>query len=298
MACNNTLYSDKNDVLFALGYNNGRILLNHFDASVKDLYPELTGKEFTPTVSRSCNTLDFNPEDNNLVRFTITGSLSLLIFLLLQLASGFDKARNEHSIMVWDIAHTGTVPHNSMYHSHFTTTNFSGSNKPLYELAQNEVVHSLKWFQSKLIICGMNNKHIKIFDLRDNDSKPKGTITKGVNGITVDPLFINRFASFSDVSIIIGQKVCVFSYFFLFLQNTIFVWDWRFLENPTTVNVTEASSIVKLEWCPTRSNILAVLLKDTNYLRLYDYKDFKNAKNEPEPAVVQRDISPFSCKVF
>lgn len=256
MACNNTLYSDKNDVLFALGYNNGRILLNHFDASVKDLYPELTGKEFTPTVSRSCNTLDFNPEDNNL------------------LASGFDKARNEHSIMVWDIAHTGTVPHNSMYHSHFTTTNFSGSNKPLYELAQNEVVHSLKWFQSKLIICGMNNKHIKIFDLRDNDSKPKGTITKGVNGITVDPLFINRFASFSD--------------------NTIFVWDWRFLENPTTVNVTEASSIVKLEWCPTRSNILAVLLKDTNYLRLYDYKDFKNAKNEPEPAVVQRDISPFS----
>lgn len=81
--------------------------------------------------------------------------------------------------MVWDIAHTGTfVANNNMqYLSHYGSS-LSGLNKPLYELGQNEVVHSLKWLQNKTIICGMNNKHIKIFDLRDVN-KPKGVITKG-----------------------------------------------------------------------------------------------------------------------
>lgn len=67
MACNNTLLSSNTDVLFALGFNSGKILLNSFD-SVNPIQPAgLVGKEFTPKVSRSCNTLDFNQIDNNLV---------------------------------------------------------------------------------------------------------------------------------------------------------------------------------------------------------------------------------------
>src|SRR5699024_2359396 len=106
--------------------------------------------------------------------------------------------------MVWDIAHTGTIVNNNnsnLYHSQFGST-LSGLNKPLYEFGINEMVHSLKWFQNKTIICGMNNKHIKIFDLRDV-SKPRGVITKGVYGITLDPLSNFRFASFYDVSSVV-----------------------------------------------------------------------------------------------
>ena len=66
MACNNTLLSSNTDVLFALGYNNGRILLNSFDTSANPA--GLVGKEFSAKINRSCNTLDFNQSDNNLVR--------------------------------------------------------------------------------------------------------------------------------------------------------------------------------------------------------------------------------------
>ena len=110
--------------------------------------------------------------------------------------------------MIWDIAHTGTLISNSSnYHSQYGGGNpLSGLNKPLYEFAPNELVHSLKWFQNKTIVCGMNNKHIKIFDFRD-PNKPKGVITKGVYGIALDPLSNFRFASYSEVCPLIKAYV-------------------------------------------------------------------------------------------
>ena len=66
MACNNTLLNSNTDVLFALGYNNGRILLSSFDGA-NSTPLGLVGKEFLPKTSRQCNTLDFNQNDNNLV---------------------------------------------------------------------------------------------------------------------------------------------------------------------------------------------------------------------------------------
>lgn len=63
MTCNNTLL--KKDVLFALGYTNGKISLNCFESFSNFL----AGKEFSPKSPRPCNSLDFNPTDNNLVSF-------------------------------------------------------------------------------------------------------------------------------------------------------------------------------------------------------------------------------------
>lgn len=195
--------------------------------------------------------------------------------------------------MVWDIAHTGTMTNNGLPYLNPYGSNLSGLNKPLYEFAPNEIVHSLKWHQNKSIICGMNNKHIKIIDLRE-DIKPKCVITKGVNGIALDPGSNCRFATFSDASTILEKCLFLSNYLF-FMQNMIFVWDTRYMENPMT-NITEVSNIVKLEWCPTRSNILAALLKDTNSIRLYEYQYLVNSKIEPEPSIVAREISPFSSK--
>lgn len=72
MACNNTLLTSNTDVLYAIGYTNGRILLNNFDMK-NNLDTNnsntlgLVGKEFSPKTVRPCNTLDFNQSDNNLV---------------------------------------------------------------------------------------------------------------------------------------------------------------------------------------------------------------------------------------
>lgn len=67
----------------------------------------------------------------------------------------------------------------------------------------------------------------------------------------------------------------------------------RFFESPLVTIGPEPSSFVKLEWCPTRSNILAALLKDTNSIRLYDHKQYTNFNELPEPSILKRDITPF-----
>lgn len=128
---------------------------------------------------------------------------------ILQLASGFDKSRNDSSVMVWDLAHTGI--------SSSTVSTSSGTyfdlNKPLYEFGNGELVHSLKWYQNNCVICGMNNKAIKIFDLRDLNKPKSGSFTKAVNGIVLDPHFDYRLASFTEVC---------FLFFFKFLTLVTF----------------------------------------------------------------------------
>jgi len=115
--------------------------------------------------------------------------------------------------MIWDIAHTGSIINNN---GNLYSSSLSGLNKPLYEFAQNEIVHSLKWFHNKTILCGMNNKHIKIFDLRElsNPGKQtKGVFTKGVYGITLDPMSNFRFASFCEVIFICTLCMCILNYY-------------------------------------------------------------------------------------
>lgn len=111
-----------------------------------------------------------------------------------QLSAGFDKFRNDYSTLVWDVQRQSN-PTNP------TENSQNYSQKPLYELGLGELTHSLKWFpyQKDLIVCGMNNKHLKIFDLRDF-GKPKITVTKGVFGLALDPYYDHRFASFFEVN--------------------------------------------------------------------------------------------------
>lgn len=75
MACNNKLLKYGTNLLYALGYQNGKIVLNAFDTNSNSLGKEsdlnfnsvLIGKEFVQEYPRSCNTLDFCQFDNNLV---------------------------------------------------------------------------------------------------------------------------------------------------------------------------------------------------------------------------------------
>ena len=189
----------------------------------------------------------------------------------MKLASGFERARNENSGFVWDLAHTGT---NSVqkYHDQYTPGSMSNMPKPLYEFGSNEIVHSLKWSSPHTIICGMNNKSIKIFDLRDANKAKVAQVTRGVYGICLDVQSNGRFASYAD--------------------ELIYTWDIRKFENPFWTT-TERAHVVKMEWCPKRSNVLAVLLKDSSNIKLYEFKDIKNFKNEPESLAFSREISPY-----
>lgn len=52
--------------------------------------------------------------------------------------------------------------------------------------------------QNKCVICRVNNKHLRIYDLREAN-KPRFVPTKSVFGIALDPINEYRFASFYEV---------------------------------------------------------------------------------------------------
>ena len=97
--------------------------------------------------------------------------------------------------MIWDIAHTGIN-----YNQAAQSATITGTTKPLHQSAPNDQVHSLRWFRNRSLICGMNNKHIKLIDAKESSNQGHCASTKGVYGITPDTHSDYRFASFFEVS--------------------------------------------------------------------------------------------------
>jgi WD repeat-containing protein mio len=81
-----------------------------------------------PKHNRQCNAVAWNPVDRSI------------------LVSGLDKHRGDHSVLLWDAV--------------------KSPGKPLSEFGLSEVIHSLAWIQQNILAVGMNNKNIKIFDIR------------------------------------------------------------------------------------------------------------------------------------
>ena len=92
-----------------------------------------------PKHPRVCNTLSWNPLEHT------------------NLAAGLEKHRSDFSIIMWDVGQL----------SSFVSKPVEAL-KPVFEQGLSEVTHSLAWFlsQPKVLVAGMNNKHLKIYDLR------------------------------------------------------------------------------------------------------------------------------------
>jgi hypothetical protein len=115
-----------------------------------------------PRHARQCNTVAWNPVDSNLI------------------AAGLDKYRADHSVLLWDVlkcphhgdGRTGVVPSVSHQHHHASSSAVELA-RPVVELGLSETTHSLAWFnsQSRSLIIGMNNKHLKLVDLRGTHIK-------------------------------------------------------------------------------------------------------------------------------
>lgn len=109
-----------------------------------------------PRHARQCNTVAWNPVDSNLI------------------AAGLDKYKADHSVLLWDVLRcphhgdrrTSVVP--SVSHQHPAASTPVELARPVAELGLSETTHSLAWFnsQSRSLVIGMNNKHLKLVDLR------------------------------------------------------------------------------------------------------------------------------------
>ncbi|CAG02753.1 unnamed protein product [Tetraodon nigroviridis] len=252
------------ECLLAVGQANGRVVLTSLGQSHNSACKELVGKEFVPKHARQCNTLAWNPVDSNL------------------LAAGLDKHRADFSVLIWDIS-TKFSPEagasaEKMRLSSLDLDSSSVVTKPLYELGQNDACLSLCWLlrDPKLLLAGMH-RNLAIFDLR-NTSQKTFVNTKAIQGVSVDPHFHDRVASFYE-----GQ---------------VAIWDLRKFEKPVLTLTEQPKPLTKVAWCPTRTGLLATLTRDSNILRLYDMQHTPTPLgDETEPTIIERSVHPCESQI-
>lgn len=249
------------ECLLAVGQANGRVVLTSLGQSPNSKCKELMGKEFVPKHARQCNTLAWNPWDSN------------------WLAAGLDKHRADFSVLIWDIsskyAPDISLPMEKIRLSSGDTDSGLVVTKPLYELGQNDACLSLCWLprDQKLLLAGMH-RNLAIFDLR-NTSQKTFVNTKAIQGVTVDPHFHERVASFFE-----GQ---------------VAIWDLRKFEKPVLTLTEQPKPLTKVAWCPTRTGLLATLTRDSNVIRLYDMQHAPTPiGDETEPTIIERSVQPCS----
>nr|XP_033786917.1 GATOR complex protein MIOS isoform X1 [Geotrypetes seraphini] len=247
------------ECLLAVGQANGRVVLTGLGQDHNSKCKDLIGKEFVPKHARQCNTLAWNPLESN------------------WLAAGLDKHRADFSVLIWDISSKytpdGTIPMEKMRLSTTDTEAGLVVTKPLYELGQNDACLSLCWLprDQKLLLAGMH-RNLAIFDLR-NTSQKMFVNTKAVQGVTVDPHFHDRVASFFE-----GQ---------------VAIWDLRKFEKPVLTLTEQPKPLTKVAWCPTRTGLLATLTRDSNIIRLYDMQHTPTPiGDETEPTIIERSVQP------
>ncbi|XP_041102180.1 GATOR complex protein MIOS [Polyodon spathula] len=247
------------ECLLAVGQANGRVVLTSLGQNHNSKCKDLMGKEFVPKHARQCNTLAWNPVDSN------------------WLAAGLDKHRADFSVLIWDISSRFTpeasVTTEKIRLSAVDTDAGLVVTKPLYELGQNDACLSLCWLprDQKLLLAGMH-RNLAIFDLR-NTSQKMFVNTKAIQGVTVDPHFHDRVASFFE-----GQ---------------VAIWDLRKFEKPVLTLTEQPKPLTKVAWCPTRTGLLATLTRDNNIIRLYDMQHTPTPiGDETEPTIIERSVQP------
>lgn len=237
----------ESDILLAIGQANGKVTLTTFGPTIFDSIG-LTGQELSPKHARQCNSVAWNPLDSNLI------------------AVALDRYRTEHSVMLWDVM---KGPTRMTHHSSGTQSEHT---RPVAELGLSDTAHSLAWLHSqpRSLVMGMNNKHLKMVDLRDPSKAVNSAPTKAVYGITVAPFNDNQIASY--------------------IENQIAVWDTRSFEKPV-LTLPQTKPVLKVSWCPTRHNLLGSLHRESAAIYLHD---IQQSVDDADPSVLERSVQPGS----
>ncbi|RNA42728.1 WD repeat-containing mio [Brachionus plicatilis] len=148
------------------------------------------------------------------------------------LGLGFDKTENSSSICIWDL---GGVSIN-----------------PAYQLDETGTCFSFSWnFQMSDILFASFENRLSIFDLRVSCKPIESLKTDYIHGFSIDPINSFKAASFN--------------------QNKIALWDLRKVRDyKEPVDFIEESKPIKsIQFCPSKSNRLAVLSENSSNVNVY-----------------------------
>ncbi|KAG8700282.1 hypothetical protein FRC09_006066 [Ceratobasidium sp. 395] len=290
------------DDLVAVGMATGNVQLLRLEGATTSTPYSYYGLE-APQVStlstkypRPCQALEFSSIDSN------------------YLAVGLDKARNDASLLIWDIERsTQTVsppdsdvsgPQRTSLKLPVTNPVLSGPGDihPLQYYCMAESVHSISFLRGSphLLIAGIGKKQIGMYDLRfsgtintfsyntgaGNNNRPVFYSTKSVCGVAIDPLDDNYLASYGDGTV-------------------INLWDRRSSSPVMTWTETDARSgvdpstnaISMIQFSGSRRGELGSLLKDARIVRMWDTLDHRQellAQHTTESDASATEIASFA----
>lgn len=184
------------------------------------------------------------------------------------LAAGFDKAKNEPGLIVWDLETSTTIlSHAARPQATSSQSRTGGSAKfdvaTKNHYATTEFVSSVSFLpeSADLLVAGVSNLSLRIYDLRASGHKTQTAVPTKASGIAMDPFGSSIFASFGD--------------------NTVSVWDWRKIAYPLLsfssndaaadgARIYSSDHITCIEFSATRRGTLATLTRGNNYVRFWD----------------------------
>ena len=184
------------------------------------------------------------------------------------LATAWDRHKVDNSLQIFDI---NRIIDTGKYAFSFSTT---PNNRPVFDGCSSDSINSLKWFRKEQsIVCGVNSKQVRIYDIRDLNKPKLSASTRAVHGVTVDAYSDKRFASYVD--------------------NTIYIWDSRFFDKPL-VTIVESKPIAQMNWCPTRNHTFSALMTGDDMVKIYDIQQASLFSEDFEAKIVERLIHPFA----
>jgi WD repeat-containing protein mio len=261
--------------MIAVGLSTGRVDLLRVEATKHARNNVLSSG---PSVSlparnsRSCNALAFCDIDPN------------------YLAVGMDKVRGDPSLVIWDIysaspalsmppKSTTMVDEDSLLsarpHPRIPRADVGPrtDSRVLQQHAPTEIVSALRFLPNSthLLLAGISHRWLRLFDLRSSVPSTTNVASK-VHGISTDPFDPHRIACFGD--------------------GTVTVWDARRLPQPIlTFTEKDAyadgarhrlnSAFTTIEFSSTRRGTLAVLERDSTYVRFWDLQQVQIAEGSP-----------------
>ncbi|XP_073956943.1 LOW QUALITY PROTEIN: GATOR complex protein mio [Choristoneura fumiferana] len=261
--------AEQPDPLLALGHSNGRVSLT----SLKQTYDPLglVGRDFVPRYPRLCNSVAWSHVETNM------------------LGVALEKHRSDHCILVWDVTRGMGTSEESLQTD--TAPPTQDASRPIAEMGLSETCHNVAWTNSsnRTLLASMNMKFIKIFDLRDLSNKAVSVASsRHCYGVCADPFNAWQLASRGD--------------------GVVCVWDARSFERPLlSLPLPPPVAPLKIQWCPTRRNLLMSLQRDSHMLRLHDIQqansDYKHANSDMVVeaeleeygrgvSVLERDVAP------
>lgn len=141
----------------------------------------------------------------------------------------------------------------------------------IHNLGLAETAHSMCW-ERKTLVAGMSQKTMKLFDLRQSPTAIT-TSTRAVNGVNISQN---------------GR------YLASFVDNIVSLFDIRKFSEPTN-HFQLQNYLAQIAWCPTISNYLMCLQKDSSRtMNIIDIHFNGGIENESENVhFIKRTVAPF-----